>query len=310
MNSKKIIFVVGPTAVGKSDVAFCLAQDIGGEIISCDSMQIYKEIHIANNRPTQDALDAVAHHLVGIFSVEQEFDVAQFNQRALKIIEEVHNRSHIPVIVGGSGMYIQILLDGIFKKGVKNEALRKDLKEQANQRGNEYLYGKLKVADSKAALKIHPNDLRRVIRALEICTTANMPISDLQKDRQGLWGKYEICLFALNRDRQELYDRINARVEQMFDDGIVDEIKGIEEDWWGKTAQKIIGVQEVRGFLRGEYDLEETKAKIKLNTRHLAKRQLTWFRHEKRLHWITLSSEDTAESIAYSMTGEWKAAGK
>ena len=135
MNLKKIIFVVGPTAVGKSDVAFYLAQDIGGEIISCDSMQIYKEIRIANNKPTDDEMNAVMHHLVGICSIEQEFDVAQFNQRTLEIIEEVHSRNHTPIIVGGSGMYMQILLDGIFQKGIKNEALRKDLKDQAKQRG-------------------------------------------------------------------------------------------------------------------------------------------------------------------------------
>jgi len=301
---------MGPTAVGKSDVAFCLAQDIKGEIISFDSMQIYKEIHIANNKPKREVLNVVTHHLVGICSIEQEFDVAQFYQRTVEIIEEVYHRRHIPIIVGGSGMYMQILLDGIFEGGVKNEALRKDLEVQAKQRGNQYLYGKLKEADPQAAQKIHSNDLRRVIRALEICMSKKIPISQLQKDRQGLWGKYDICLFALNRQRQELYDRIDARVEQMFNDGIVDEVKRIKEDRWGKTAKKIIGMQEIQGFLRGEYDLEETKEKIKLNTRHLAKRQLTWFRHEKRLQWITISPEDTTEFIAHSITDEWKAVRK
>jgi len=306
MNSKRIIFVVGPTAVGKSDAAFCLAQNIKGEIISCDSMQIYKEIHIANNKPAQNVLDAVTHHLVGILPVEQGYDVAQFNQRALGIIEEIHDRGHIPIIVGGSGMYMQILLDGIFQGGARNEALRKDLKEQAKQRGNQYLYDKLKEVDFKAAQKIHPNDLRRVIRGLEICMTEKMPLSDLQKNRKGLWGQYDICLFMLNRQREELYSRIGARVERMFDDGIVEEVKKIKEDQWGKTAEKIIGIQEVRGYLRGNYDLEETKQKIKLNTRHLAKRQLTWFRREKRLQWIAVGEEDTAESIADIMLSEWK----
>lgn len=310
MNLKKIIFVVGPTAVGKSDAALCLAQDIGGEIISCDSMQIYKEIHIANNKPAEDVTDAVAHHLVGILSVEEEFDVAQFNQRTLEIIEEIHGRNRIPVIVGGSGMYMQILLDGIFQKGVRNEVLRKDLKEQAKHSGNQYLYDKLKEVDPTAVLKIHPNDQRRVIRALEIFMTANAPISHLQKEREGLWGKHDICLFALNRDRKELYARIGERVEQMFHDGIVDEVQRIKEERWGRTAGKIIGVQEVQGFLRGEYDLNEAKAKIKLNTRHLAKRQLTWFRREERLHWIMLQPSDTARSVADLMANEWKLAGK
>jgi len=256
---------------------------------------------VANNKPLQGILDSVVHHLVGILSVEQEYDVAQFNQHALKIIEEVHQRGHIPIIVGGSGMYMQVLLDGIFEGGSKNEALRNDLKDQAKQRGNEYLYGKLKEADPQAASKIHPNDLRRIIRALEICMTKNMPISQLQKHRQGLWGKYKISLFVLNRQRQKLYDRINARVEQMFDDGIVDEVGSVEKDRWGKTAKKIIGVEEVQGYLRGEYDLGEAKERIKLNTRHLAKRQLTWFRREKRLQWITIGPEDTVESIVGAM---------
>ena len=306
MNFKKIIVVVGPTAVGKSDAAFCLAQNIKGEIISCDSMQIYQGIHIANNKPTQYVLDAVAHHLVGILPVEQEYDVAQFNQRALGIIKEIHNKGNIPIIVGGSGMYMQILLDGIFSGGAKNEALRKDLREQAKQRGNQYLYDKLKEADPKAAQKIHPNDLRRVIRGLEICMTEKIPLSDLQKNRKGLWGHYDICLFVLNRQREELYGRIDARVEQMFDDGIVEEVKRIKEDQWGRTAEKIISIQEIREYLHGKYNLEETKQKIKLNTRHLAKRQLTWFRREKRLQWITVGEEDTAESIADTMLGEWK----
>lgn len=308
MNEKKIIFIVGPTAVGKSDVAFTLAQNIEGEIISCDSMQVYKEIHVANNKPVQYMLDSVPHHLVGVLSVEQEYDVAQFNQRALEIIKEVHRRSHTPIIVGGSGMYMQILLDGIFEGGARNEALRKDFEGQAKQRGNEYLYGKLKEADSQAASKIHPNDLRRIIRALEVCTIKSMPISQLQKDRQGLWGKYQISLFVLTRQRQELYDRINMRVEQMFDDGIVKEVQSVDDNRWGKTAKKIIGVEEVQGYLRGDYDIGEAKEKIKLNTRHLAKRQLTWFRREKRLQWITIGPESTVELIVDVMLDEWNIA--
>ena len=304
MNLKKIIFIVGPTAVGKSDVALCVARNIKGEIISCDSMQIYKDIHIASNKPTKEALDAVPHHLVGILSVEEEFDVAQFNQNTLEIIKKIHDKGHVPIIVGGSGMYMQVLLDGIFKGGVRNEALRKDLQEQAKQNGNEYLYGKLKEVDPVAASKIHPNDLRRVIRALEIGMTRQIPISDLQKDREGLWGKYDICLFMLDRQRKELYERINVRVEKMFDDGIVEEVKKIEEGRWGRTAGKIIGVQEVREFLRDEYGMDETKERIKLNTRHLAKRQLTWFRREKRLNWIALGPDDTAQSVAHFIVNE------
>jgi len=172
MKSTSIIFIVGPTAVGKSKTAACLAQSIQGEIISCDSMQIYKEITIASDKPPQDILDKAPHHLVNVLSIEEEFDVARYNQLVLTAIEDIHDRDHVPVVVGGSGMYMQILLDGIFEGGSKNTALRQDLKKQARQYGNQFLYDKLKTEDSQAAEKIHPNDVRRVIRALEICVTA------------------------------------------------------------------------------------------------------------------------------------------
>lgn len=306
MNPEKIIFIVGPTAVGKSDVAYCLAQNIRGEIISCDSMQIYKEIHIASNKPSQDDLEKVPHHLVSILSIEEEFDVAQFNQLSLAAIKEIHGRGHIPVVVGGSGMYMQVLLDGIFERGVKNEVLRKDLKEQALQWGNQFLYDKLTLEDPAAAAKIHPNDLRRVVRALEICLTEKIPISKLQKDREGSWGKYNISLFALNRERQELYGRIAARVERMFREGMIEEIEKLKGVPWSRTAEKIIGIQEIQGFLRGERSLDETKDLIKLNSRHLAKRQLTWFRRDKRIEWVMVKVGDTPEEIAGIIMREWE----
>ncbi len=298
MNSKKIIFIVGPTAVGKSDVAFFLAQDIQGEIISCDSMQIYKEVNIASNKPSKDIVDKMPHYLVDILSVEEEFDVARYNEMALAAIKEIHSRNHIPVVVGGSGMYMQILLDGIFKGGFKNEALRKDFKEQARQYGNQFLYDKLKEEDPQAAGKIHPNDARRVIRALEISREEKIPISQLQKKREGLWGKYDIMLFALNRDRQKLYDQIDERVEKMVEEGLVEEIENLNKVKWSLTAKKIIGVKETRGFLKREYNLKEAKDLMKLNTRRFAKRQLTWFRKEDRLQWIMIEEGDTPEKIA------------
>jgi tRNA dimethylallyltransferase len=305
MNSKKIIFIVGPTAVGKSDVAYNIAKKIQGEIISCDSMQVYKEIDIANNKPPQDILKEIPHYLVSMLSIQKEFDVSQFNDLALQSISDIHARGKVPVIVGGSGMYMQVLLDGIFKGGVKNEALRKDLKEQAKQYGNQYLYDRLKEMDPAAAGKIHPNDVRRVIRALEVCISEEAPISQLQKDREGLWGCYEISLFALNRERKELYDRINQRVEEMFRQGVIDEISALDGMVWSKTASKIIGVQEVQSVLRSECSLEEAKEAMKMNTRHLAKRQLTWFQKDKRLEWITMIPDDKPKTLSEEIVKKW-----
>jgi len=187
-------------------------------------------------------------------------------------------------------------MDGIFKGSPKNDDLRKMLKSQADEYGNRYLYDKLKVEDPKAASKIHPNDLRRVIRALEVCLSDQKQISELQGNREGLWGKYDIRAFALNADREQLYNRINERVDEMFEKGLVDEIKNVIQ--LSQTSDRIIGVREVQGFLRNEYDLDQAKELIKQNTRQFAKRQLTWFRKEKRLQWMMVTSSDTSEKIA------------
>jgi len=297
-NLKKIIFIVGPTAVGKSQAALFLARRIEGEIISCDSMQVYKEINIANDKPLQEVLAAVPHHLINIVSVEEVFDVEWFNTEATRVIKDIHNRGHIPVIVGGSGLYMQVLLDGIFQGAPRNEELRKDLERLAKKKGNEFIHQQLQKKDPQAALKIHPHNLKKMIRALEVCVTAKQPISILQKNRQGIWGKYDIRLVALNRDREELYQRINQRVERMFQEGLVDEIKDLDNKKWGRTADGIIGVNEVRDYLKGHCDLEQAIEQTQLNTRHFAKRQLTWFRKEERLQWIFLKSGDTPEDIA------------
>jgi len=306
MSAKHIVFIVGPTAVGKSDVALCLAEYIGGEIVSCDAMQIYKELRIANNKPSEGDLRRIPHWLIDIVSIEEEFDVARYNDLAVRAIEDIHTRGRIPIVTGGSGMYMQILLDGIFLGGQKNDALRKDLKEESRQYGNQALYDKLKMMDPQAAAKIHPNDIRRVVRALEICLTECKPMSQMQKEREGLWANYAIRLFALNRDRQILYEGIGARVEQMVANGLVEEIRGVRDARWSLTAGKIIGVQEILGYLRDEYDLESAKGQMKLNTRHLAKRQLTWFRKEKRLEWMDIAENETAEETAGRILKQYK----
>ena len=298
MNQKKIIFVVGPTAIGKSDVAFVLAQKRRGEIVSCDSMQIYKKISIVTNKPSRSILRKVPHHLIDIVSVEKEFDVASFNQLATEAIEQIHAKNKLPVVVGGSGMYMQVLLDGIFEGGGKDLRLRQALKEQAKEEGAIVLYEKLRKVDPEAASKIHPNDLRRIIRALEVFIKMKKPISELHKLRAGLWGRYDISVYALNQERALLYNRINERVEKMIAAGVMGEIKKIEKAKLSLTAQRIIGVQEILGYLKGDYDIDQAKKMMKLNTRRLAKRQLTWFRKDKRLKWIEILEGESAPCVA------------
>lgn len=306
--SQRIIFVVGPTAVGKSAVALVLAEKIKGEIISCDSMQVYREVSIASNKPSSGDLKKVPHHLIDSVSITEDFDVGHFQQKALAAIKAIHAKGNIPVIVGGSGMYMTILLDGIFVDGRKDFSLRKDLEVQAQQEGSEILYKKLLKADPEAANKIHPRDTRRIIRALEVFTLGHQPISVLHKKRQGLWGKFDIKIFALNRARAELYDLINRRVEEMFETGLVDEIKQLLKMKLSQSAQQIIGIKEMKGFLDGQYDLERAKYLLKLHTRRYAKRQLTWFRKDKRLEWVMIDSIETpvqtAQRILEKVNGE------
>ena len=298
VNSQKIIFIVGPTAVGKSETACLLAQRMQGEIVSCDSMQVYKEINIATNKPSDEMLRAVPHHLINIVSVRDEFDAARFAALAMEAIQAVHARRHIPIVVGGSGLYMQILLDGIFPDGPKNSLLREGLKAEAQMHGPHYLYDRLKKADPKTADKFHPRDLRRVIRALEVWILRRQPISSLQKNREGIWGKYDIKIVALSMERQRLHERINERVDKMFCDGIVQEINGLGHLTLSLTAERIIGIREIRGYLNGEYDENQARHLIKLNPRRFAKRQLTWFRREKRLQWIMIEKNDTVAGVA------------
>ena len=297
--SKKIIFIVGPTGVGKSVVAVELAKKLNGEIISCDAMQVYREVNIASDKPSAEILNQVAHHLLNVASVADNFDVAQFRMLALEAIKNIHAREKLPIIVGGSGMYMTVLLDGIFESTFKNSAMRQQLEEQAKDRGLADLYDELKRVDPAVALKVSPNDQRRVIRALEVYRLEKKPISDLHKSRQGLWGQYPIFIFALDRPRAELYRRVEERIDQMFARGLIEEVRAIHALplRLSKTAQVLIGIPEVGGHLKGEYDLVRTKYLMKLKTRHYVKRQLTWFRRDERMNWLVIAAHETNEHV-------------
>ncbi len=309
MPLKKIIFIVGPTAIGKTQVAFVLAQKVAGEIVSCDSMQIYKEITITSNKPSSQVLKKIPHHLIDIVSVEEEFDVAAYYRLAVRAVNAIHKKNKIPIVAGGSGMYMQVLLDGIFESGPKNLKLRQELEQKAVEKGNDYLYEELKMVDPQAAAKIHPHDTRRIIRALEVFLSDKKPISELQKEREGLWGKFDIAVFALNCPRENLYARINERVDKMFTKGLVKEVQRLSHLPLSQTARNLIGVKEVLGFLNAEYGLERAQYLMKLNTRHFAKRQLTWFRKDKRLKWIMLVKDDTPATVTNKILEEIKTFG-
>lgn len=296
-----MIFIVGPTAAGKSSIAIEVAKQCGGEIISCDAMQVYKEIRVASNRPTDADLAVVPHHLVGFLSVTEDFDVARFNQIAREKITAILGRQGTPVVVGGSGLYMTILLDGIFLSGGRDMILREQLRNEAESFGAGYLHERLLAQDPDAAAKIHSNDLRRIIRALEVLSVDKQPISRLQTSREGLWGKHDIRIYCVTRERDNLYARINKRVDSMFAEGIIEEIKGINALELSHTASGLIGIKEIRAYLDGSLGLEDAKELLKRNTRRYAKRQLTWFRKDKRLCWVTINEEDDPSKVAEAM---------
>jgi len=290
--SCQIVFIVGPTASGKSDIALELAQRIKGEIVCCDSMQIYKEISIASNKASQEELEKVKHYLINVASVEEAFDVARYNELANQAIAEILNNGRVPIVVGGSGLYFQILLDGIFSAEGRNETVRQRFKEMAEAMGSEALHRQLALVDPQAAGRIHPNDERRIIRALEVYETTQEPISKLQPQRRGLWETHEAKVFGIKMERELLYERINARVERMIAAGLVDEVKSLSPASLSLTAQHLIGIKEVLEYLQGHIDLETAVEKIKQNTRQFAKRQLTWFRKDARIEWIDAKPSD------------------
>lgn len=297
----KIIFIVGPTAVGKSAVAVRLAKAIGGEVISCDSMQVYKEAAVVTGKPGVREQQGIRHYLVDAVSVKDDFDVAQFNVRARRAIAAIMRKKKTPVIVGGSGLYVKVLLDGIFEEGPKQDGLREALKQKLARDGVEALYQRLQEIDPVAARGMHPRDSRRILRALEVHAHSGKKISDLQQQGSGIWGKYDISVIGLTMDRASLYERINARIDAMFDQGAAQEIDKVRRMPLGRSARQLIGLKEIGGYLSGEYSLEQAKYLMKRNTRHFAKRQMTWFRKEKRVQWLEVTPGQTEDKIVKSI---------
>lgn len=295
---KKIIFLVGPTASGKSIIALALAKMINAEIISCDSMQVYKELNITSDKLPKSIRRKVPHYLIDVVSVSKNYNVSDFRKQAIKAIEKIHQKGKIPLVVGGSGLYMKVLLDGIFEEGKSDKKTRERLYAQAQKYGKNYLFKRLVKVDPKAAEKIHPHDLRRIVRALEVYEATKQPISQLQKETKGIFEDYDVRLFGLNIERDKLYQRINQRVDEMFKKGLAGEIKKVLKKKLSLTAAKIIGIKEIKDFLDNKFSEDQTRELIKRNTRHYAKRQLTWLRKEKRIHWIEVKEKQKPVSVA------------
>lgn len=284
----KIIFILGPTGVGKSEFAVKLALMTGGEIISCDSMQIYKGMAILSQYPSAELRKAVPHYLIGILKPSQEWNAADFIDKAQKIADGIIKRGKTPIIVGGTGLYARAFTEGLFPSPPKDEKLRRKIYKEAKSAGSAKIHDKLKKIDPVYAAKIHPNDVRRIVRALEVYKLTGRPISEQHRETKGLRDKYDILVFILNRDRSQLYERINKRVDDMFKRGVVNEVKKLKRLKLSKTAKAVLGYKEIDAYINGKAGYDEAKELLKINTRRYAKRQLTWFKKEKDAVWKKL----------------------
>lgn len=289
---KPLIIITGPTAVGKTQISIKLAKAINAEIISADSMQVYRHMDIGTAKINKEQMNGVKHYLIDILEPQEEFNVVNFKTYAKAAIKDIYNKGKLPIIVGGTGFYIQALLYDIdFKKSKEDPIYRKKLEALAKEKGNNYLHSKLEEVDSEAAIKIHPNNIKKVIRALEYYKETGERISEHNKEQEKKESPYNFSYIVLTDEREHLYERINLRVDQMIEKGLVGEVKellskGCKKDM---VSMQGLGYKEIIAFIEGETSLEESIYRLKRDTRHFAKRQLTWFKREKEVTWIDKS---------------------
>ena len=287
--TKPLVILTGPTAVGKTALSIKLASEIGGEIISADSMQVYRQMDIGSAKIKPEEMGGIPHHMIDILEPEEEFNVCLFEKLALEAMEQIYERGHIPVVVGGTGFYIQALLYQIdFTEEETDTAYRDKLWQLGEEKGNHYLHELLRKVDPKSAEEIHENNRKRVIRALEFYENCGKPISTHNKEQRQKTSAYNSCYFVLTDDRKKLYERIESRVDQMLSKGLVDEVRTLKERGCNASMVSMqgLGYKEIREYLDGRCSLLEAVEKIKKETRHFAKRQLTWFRREKDVIWL------------------------
>lgn len=288
--------LIGPTAVGKTRLSIELAKKFNGEIISGDSMQIYKGMDIGTAKITREEMEGVPHHLIDIKEPDESFSTAEFQELVRKKISEISSRGKMPMIVGGTGLYIQsVIFDYHFTEAPSDPVFRRSLEEEAETKGQEFVHGKLKEVDPESASRIHPNNVRRVIRALEIIHCTGKTAGELQEN-QSPELLYDTAIIGLTMDREMLYNRINLRVDLMMEQGLLGEVKYFYEKGL-KDCQSIqaIGYKELYDYFDGKVPLEEAIENLKQNSRRYAKRQLTWFRNKMIVEWFDMSESKDAE---------------
>ncbi|MDP4180895.1 MAG: tRNA (adenosine(37)-N6)-dimethylallyltransferase MiaA [Bacillota bacterium] len=296
----RVIVIIGPTASGKTALSISLAKEMGGEIISADSMQIYRYMNIGTAKPDKEEMAGIPHYLIDEVNPDEEFSVAKFKLLATEYIDEIIKNGKQPIVVGGTGLYINSLLYNIdFSETICDWELRDKLKKEAEEFGNEFLHKKLELIDPVAAKRIHINDLKRIIRAIEVYEYSKKTISEHQEVSRKNPSKYRFYSYGLMMDRERLYDRINKRVDLMFERGLIEEVKNLIKLGYDKNsvAMQAIGYKETLAYLKGDMTLEDALELIKRESRRYAKRQITWFKRTENINWIDLEIENDLNKI-------------
>lgn len=306
IEKKPLIILTGPTSVGKTSLSIQLAKAVNGEIISADSMQVYKTMDIGTAKITPGEMQGIPHYLIDELDPEEDFNVVKFQQLAKKYICKIYEKGKIPILVGGTGFYIQaVLYDIDFTENDSDTSYRKELEQLANERGEDYLHDMLKKVDPESAEAIHPNNRKRVIRALEYIRLTGDKISLHNANQRENESPYHFCYFVLNKNRAKLYETIDQRVDLMLQNGFVEEVKQLSKRGFQRNfvSMQGLGYKELLAYLEGETTLEEAVILLKRNTRHFAKRQLTWFKREKEVIWVNKEEFlDDSEILIYLLS--------
>ncbi|WP_017812465.1 tRNA (adenosine(37)-N6)-dimethylallyltransferase MiaA [Paenibacillus shenyangensis] len=293
----KLLVLVGPTAVGKTAISIEIARRFGAEIISGDSMQVYRGMNIGTAKIRPEEMNGIPHHLIDIHSPDEPFSVAEFQQRCRALIPDIASRGKLPFIVGGTGLYVEsVSYEFQFSENGADEAFRQEQTDYALQNGAQALHDRLAAVDPESATRLHPNDQRRIIRALEVYHMTGVKLSD-QLSRQMKQSPYQLCIVGLTMDREMLYKRIEARIDQMLEEGLLEEVQHLLDQGYtpGMVAMQGLGYKEIAAHLSGGVPLQEAVVLLKRDTRRFAKRQLSWFRHMQDIHWVDVSDTNHSE---------------
>ena len=313
MKNKPLVCIVGPTASGKTALSLALCEKYNGEVVSADSMQIYRHMNIATAKPDEQERRGIAHHMMDIAEPWEEYSVARYVSEASAIIADIHSHGRLPILVGGTGLYVDSLLRGMdFASRAVDESLRAELTLRAEKEGGQALLDELAEVDPEQAEKLHTNDVKRIIRALEVYYTTGEKLSEHNRRTHNYPKRYDSCIIGLAyRDRQVLYDRINLRVDMMLENGIIDELKGLLDMGLEKTATafQAIGYKELLPYVEGKCSLEEAAESLKQATRRYAKRQLTWFRRNPDINWIFADEAEKFSDLLQASTNFISACG-